>query len=554
MTATDASRVGAASVVYRWRWVALFVILSAEVMDMLDAMITSIAAPSIRADLGGSASTVQWLGAAYTLAMAVGLITGGRLGDVAGRKRMFVIGALGFTAGSLLCGLAQSPETLIAFRGLQGLFGAVMLPQGLGMIKEMFSEEEMSKAFGMFGPVMGLSSVGGPILAGWLIDADFFGTGWRMIFLINLPLGLVAVLGGLRFLPGTRSSQAPRLDLAGVVLAAVASLLMVYPLVQGRELGWPAWIFAMIAGGVAAFGLFGWYEARTRRAGGDPLVVPSLFHKRGFTGGLIVGTVFFAGMAGFSLVFSLFLQIGLGYSPLRAGLTTVPWSVGVVIGFGLAQAVQRFGRRVIHGGTFIMALGIAGVGLTLSLAGPGIGTWQFVPALTVTGIGMGLLMAPFFDTVLAGVEPHETGSASGTLTAVQQFGSALGVAVLGTIFFGILGGEVASATDTTAPKVLAAAGVSGPARDRLVTGLRDCGHDRAVAKDYAAVPASCARAAGEMRGAGVPAQRAAAEIGRTALRRGFVESMKITLWVEVGLLALTFLAAFLLPRHARSPE
>ncbi|MFL6055390.1 MAG: MFS transporter [Actinoallomurus sp.] len=554
MTATDASRVGAAPLVYRWRWVALFVILAAEVMDMLDAMITSIAAPSIRADLGGSASTVQWLGAAYTLAMAVGLITGGRLGDVAGRKRMFVIGAFGFTVGSLLCALAQSPETLITFRGLQGLFGAVMLPQGLGMIKEMFSEQEMSKAFGMFGPVMGLSSVGGPILAGWLIDADLFGTGWRMIFLINLPLGLLAVLGGLRFLPGSRSSQVPRLDLAGVGLAAVASLLVVYPLVQGRELGWPAWIFAMIAAGVAAFGLFGWYEARARSAGGDPLVVPSLFHKRGFTGGLIVGTVFFAGMAGFSLVFSLFLQIGLGYSPLRAGLTMVPWSVGVVIGFGLAQAVQRFGRRVIHGGTFIMALGIAGVGLTLSLAGAGIGPWQFVPALTVTGIGMGLLMAPFFDTVLAGVEPHETGSASGTLTAVQQFGGALGVAVLGTIFFGILGGEVASATDTTAPKTLAAAGVSGPMRDRLVTGLRDCGHDRAVAKDYAAVPASCARAAGEMRGAGVPAQRAAAEIGRTALRRGFVETMKITLWVEVGLLALTFLAAFLLPMHARSPE
>ncbi|GAA0359785.1 MFS transporter [Actinoallomurus spadix] len=555
MTATDESRAGVGTpAVYRWRWAALFVILAAEVMDMLDAMITSIAAPSIRADLGGSASIVQWLGAAYTLAMAVGLITGGRLGDVVGRKRMFVIGAVGFTAGSLLCALAQSPETLIAFRGLQGLFGAVMLPQGLGMIKEMFSEEEMSKAFGAFGPVMGLSSVGGPILAGWLIDADLFGTGWRMIFLINLPLGLLAVLGGLRFLPATRSTEAPRLDLAGVVLAALASLLLIYPLVQGRELGWPTWAFAMIAAGVAVFGLFGWYEARTKRAGGDPLVVPSLFHKRGYTGGLIVGTVFFSGMAGFSLVFSLFLQIGLGYSPLRAGLATVPWSAGVVIGFGVAQAVQRYGRRVIHGGTVVMALGVAAVVLTLHLAGTGVGPWDFVPALTLTGTGMGVLMAPFFDIVLAGVEPHETGSASGTLTAVQQFGSALGVAVLGTIFFGVLGGEIASATDTTAPKTLAAAGVSGPARDRLVAGLRDCGHDRAVAKDTETVPASCLRAEGEVRAAGVPAQRAAAEAGRTAVKSGFVATMKIVLWVEVGLLGLTFLAAFLLPRRARDPE
>jgi EmrB/QacA subfamily drug resistance transporter len=554
MTATDESRVGTGTPAYRWRWAALFVILAAEVMDLLDALITSIAAPSIRADLGGSASTVQWLGAAYTLAMAIGLITGGRLGDIAGRRRMFVIGALGFTAGSLLCALAQSPETLIAFRGLQGLFGAVMLPQGLGMIKEMFSEEETAKAFGMFGPVMGLSSVGGPILAGWLIDADFFGTGWRMIFLINLPLGLLAVLGGLRFLPRSRSSQAPRLDLPGVGLAAVASLFLIYPLVQGRELDWPAWTFAMIAAGVAVFGLFGWYEARTRRGGGDPLVEPSLFRKRGFSGGLIVGTVFFSGMAGFSLVFSLFLQIGLGYSPLRAGLATTPWSVGIVIGFGVAQPMQRFGRRIIHAGTLVMALGVAATILTLQLGGTGTGPWQFVPALTLTGIGMGILMAPLFDIVLAGVEPHETGSASGTLTAVQQFGSALGVAVLGTIFFGILGGQVASATDTTAAKTFAAAGVSGPVRDRLIAGLRVCGHDRAVAKDPEAVPASCRRAGEQVTAAGVPAQRAAAEAGRTALKRGFVEAMKATLWVEVGLLALTFLAVFLLPRYARTPE
>ncbi len=539
---------------YRWRWVALFVLLAAEVMDLLDVLITNIAGPSIRADLGGSATTLQWLGAAYTLAMAVGLITGGRLGDIVGRRRMFIIGALGFTAGSLLCALSQSPEMLIGFRGMQGLFGAVMLPQGLGIIKEMFSEQESAKAFGMFGPVMGLSSVGGPVLAGWLIDGDFFGTGWRMIFLINLPLGLLAVAGGLRFLPESRSAEPPRLDLVGVVLAAVASLLLIYPLVQGRELGWPAWTFVMLAGAVAVFGLFGWFESRKRRAGGDPLVVPSLFRKRGFTGGLILGTVFFTGMTGFGLVFGLFAQIGLGYSPLKAGLAGVPMSIGLVVGFGVAQALQKLGRKVIHIGTAVMAVGVVGLVYTLHAAGIGVTPWQFAPALIVVGLGMGLLMAPFFDTVLAGVEPHETGSASGALTAVQQLGSALGVAVLGTIFFGALGGHVAGETGTIAPKTLAAAGVSGPQQAHLVSVIRDCGHDRAVAKDPQRVPASCGRLYGEVRTAPAPVQRAVATAGERSAKQGSSDAMTITLWVEVGLLGLTFLAAYLLPLRARPEE
>ncbi|MDN3355961.1 MFS transporter [Actinomadura sp. DC4] len=539
---------------YPLRWIALFVLLAAEVMDLLDALVTNIAAPSIRADIGGSASVIQWLGAAYTLAMAVGLITGGRLGDIVGRRRMFIIGALGFTAGSLLCAVSQSPEMLIASRGVQGIFGAVMLPQGLGLIKEMFSEKETAKAFGMFGPVMGLSSIGGPILAGWLIGADYFGTGWRMIFLINLPLGLLAVAGGLRFLPESRSERPPRLDLVGVVLAAVASLLIVYPLVQGRELGWPAWTFVSMAAAVAIFGFFGWYESRKHRAGGDPLVVPSLFRKRGFTGGLIVGMVFFSGMAGFSLAFSLYTQLGLGYSPLKAGLTGVPLSIGMIIGFGLAQAVQRFGRKVIHFGVVVMAAGVACIVLTLHLAGLEVSPWQFAPAVGLSGLGMGLLMAPFFDTVLAGVDTHETGSASGALTAVQQLGNALGVAVLGTLFFGVLGGHVAQATDTVAPKAIAAAGMSGPAQDRLVAALRACGHDRASAEDAEAVPDSCVRLTGELRSAPAPVQRAVAGAGAEAAKRGFGDAMKITLWVEVGLLGLTFLTAFLMPKRARPEE
>ncbi|GAA4207583.1 MFS transporter [Microbispora amethystogenes] len=438
---------------YRWRWAALFVVLAAEIMDLLDAMVTNIAAPSMRADLGGSESVIQWLGAAYTLAMAVGLITGGRLGDIFGRKRMFLIGAAGFTAGSLLCAVAQSPEMLIGARVVQGLFGAVMLPQGLGMIKEMFPPAEMGKAFGMFGPIMGLSAVGGPILAGWLVEADYWGTGWRMIFLVNLPLGLAALAAGLRFLPESRSPHPLRLDLGGVVLASVGGFLVIYPLVQGREHDWPVWAFVMLAASVVVFAAFGWFQSRRSRAGGDPLIVPSLFRKRAFTGGLFTGMVFFSGMAGFMLAFNLYCQIGLHYSALKAGLVLVPWSAGMIVGFGVAQPLQKLGRRLLHLGTLVMTLGVLGVLLTLTITGTQVNPWQLVPALLVSGVGMGMLMSPFFDIVLAGVEEHETGSASGTLTAVQQLGNAFGVALLGTIFFDLLGDLPTAASFDQAMKV-----------------------------------------------------------------------------------------------------
>ncbi|MGW4692091.1 MFS transporter [Kitasatospora cineracea] len=426
---------GGAAEPYRWRWVALFVILAAEVMDLLDSLVTNIAAPAIRADIGGGESTIQWLGAAYTLAMAIGLITGGRLGDIFGRRRMFMTGAAGFTLGSLACGLAQEPWQLVAARVLQGLLGAVMLPQGLGIMKEIFSPKEQGAAFGMFGPVMGLSTVGGPILAGWLIDADFGGTGWRMIFLINIPLGLFAFVGGRVFLPAQGHGPTVRLDLLGALLAALGAALVIYPLVQGREHDWPLWAFALLAVGVAVFGLFGWYEARRKAAGADPLVEPSLFAKRGFSGGMALGLVFFTAMTGFWLTFSLYTQLGLHYSAFKSGLTGIPSSIGMVIAFGAAQALQKYGRKVMHAGLVVMLAGVLGLMYTLHSQGAGVTPWEMVPSLAVSGLGMGLVMAPFFGMVLASVETHETGSASGTLTSVQQLGAALGSAILGTVFF-----------------------------------------------------------------------------------------------------------------------
>ncbi|GAB3062754.1 hypothetical protein GCM10027053_26480 [Intrasporangium mesophilum] len=237
LTETSPARALAA---HPWRWAALFVILAAEVMDLLDALVTVIAGPSVIRDLGGATTFIQWFTAAYTVAMAAGLLLGGRLGDIYGRRRMFLIGMAGFTLASLLCAAAQSPEMLLATRVLQGFFGAAMIPQGLGMIKEMFPPEEMGKAFGAFGPIMGLASVGGPVLAGWLVSADFFGLGWRAIFVINVPIGIAGFVAGLRYLPASTPHRGLKIDVPGALLATGGMAALIIPLIQGREYDWPA--------------------------------------------------------------------------------------------------------------------------------------------------------------------------------------------------------------------------------------------------------------------------------------------------------------------------
>src|ERR1700735_323638 len=250
---------------YRWRWVVLAVVRGADVMDLMDSTIVNVAGPSIRRDLGGGTSTLQWLSAAYTLAFAVLLVTGARLGDIFGRRRLFLIGAAGFTTMSAACAAAPSPALEIAFRALQGGFGALMIPQGFGMLKEVIPESEMPKVFATFGPVMGLSAIAAPILAGALIDANLWGTGWRLVFLINVPVGLFALITAWRVLPRGASHPGVRLDVPGMLLVGLGLVAIIYPLIQGREDGWPAWIFAMLAAGVALLIAFVAYE----RAGGE---------------------------------------------------------------------------------------------------------------------------------------------------------------------------------------------------------------------------------------------------------------------------------------------
>jgi MFS family permease len=326
---------------------------------------------------------------------------------------------------------------LLETRVVQGFFGAAMIPQGLGMIKEMFPPEEMGKAFGAFGPIMGLSSVGGPVLAGWLVSADFFGLGWRVIFAINVPIGIAGLVAGLRYLPASIPHRDLRIDVPGSLLATIGMTSLIVPLIQGRELGWPAWCFALLALSVTAFAAFAVVEQRRDRTGLPTLVVPSLFGRRAFTSGLLTGLAFFGSLMGSSLVFTLFVQLGLGFDTLHAGLTGLPQAVGMMVGFGIAQAFNtRLGRHLMHIGGALVVAGMAGLVLTIGVSGASVGVWTMAPALVVMGAGMGLTMAPFFDIVLAGVSPAESGSASGTLTSVQQIGGALGIAILGTVFFG----------------------------------------------------------------------------------------------------------------------
>jgi EmrB/QacA subfamily drug resistance transporter len=410
----------------------LAVVLLADVMDLVDGTIVNVAAPSIRADLGGGSSTMQWLVAAYGLAFAVLLITGARLGDRFGRRRLFLIGMAGFTVASALCAAAPSPGALIALRAVQGGFGALLIPQGFGMIKEVFAGDELAKAFAAFGPVMGLSAVAAPILGGALIDLG----DWRLIFLVNVPLGIAGLFGASRVMPRTAGVPGTRLDPGGAVIVTGAAFAVIYPLVQGRELGWPLWIFVLLAAGVTGFGLFAAYERRHRERA---LIAPSLLANRAFTSGIVVAVGFFAAMIGLNLVISLFCQLGEHFSPLRTGLALAPFAVGIALTAPVSSVVaQRLGRVSIQAGFALMGGGLVLLALMVRGAAGDVSAWTLAPGELVAGMGMGLALPPLFDFILAGVGDHEVGSASGVLNAIQQFGASLGIAVLATVFFAYL--------------------------------------------------------------------------------------------------------------------
>ncbi|WP_371670794.1 MFS transporter [Streptomyces sp. NBC_00289] len=428
----------------RRRWFALAIVMTAAFMDLVDVTIVNIAIPSIQQDAGASFSQIQWITAGYALAFAAGLITGGRLGDIHGRKRLFLVGIGGFTIASALCGFAANPEMLVASRILQGGMAAMMVPQVLSIVHATFPAHERGKVFGLFGAVVGLGAVSGPLLGALLTEWNLFGLEWRPIFLINLPVGIAGLILGRRFIAESKAPKALKLDLVGVALVILGLLMLLYPLTRGRELGWPLWGYVSMAGAFVVFAALVAYERRKAARDGSPLIELSLFRVKSFAAGIAVQTVFGVALGIFFLVWTLYMQVGLGWSPLRAGLTGVPFSIAVSAAAGLSvqQLVPRFGRKVLQAGALVMGAGVLLYIWESDRYGMSIASWQMALPLVVMGLGMGLIVAPLTDAVLSDVPREHSGSASGLINTVQQMGNALGLGLVSVVFFGTIGDDL----------------------------------------------------------------------------------------------------------------
>ncbi|MFB6960437.1 MFS transporter [Streptomyces sp. NPDC056309] len=431
----------------RRRWFALAIVMTAAFMDLVDVTIVNIAIPSIQHDAGASFSQIQWITAGYALAFAAGLITGGRLGDIHGRKRLFLLGIGGFTLASALCGFAANPDMLVAARLLQGAMAAMMVPQVLSIVHATFPAHERGKVFGLFGAIVGLGAVSGPLLGALLTEWNLFGLEWRPIFLINLPVGILALVLGNRFISESKAPRALKLDLVGVALVTLGLLMLLYPLTRGRELGWPVWGYVSMAGALAVFAALVAYERSKAARDGSPLIELSLFRVKSFAAGIAVQTVFGVALGVFFLVWTLYMQVGLGWSPLRAGLTGVPFSIAVstAAGISVQKLVPRFGRKVLQAGALVMAAGVLLYIWESERYGLHIAPWQMALPLVVMGVGMGLIVAPLTDAVLSEVPREHAGSASGLINTVQQMGNALGLGLVSVVFFGVIGDRLAPA-------------------------------------------------------------------------------------------------------------
>ena len=423
----------------------LWVMLSGTFLVVLDFFIVNVALPSMQRGLQASAGTLQMVVAGYGLATAAGLITGGRLGDLFGRRRMFMLGLLLFTLASAACGMAPNAELLVAARVLQGLAGALLQPQVLAMIGLAYTGEDRARAFAAYGLTLGLGATLGQLVGGLLIHADLGGLGWRSCFLINLPIGLLALLLAPRVIPPLANGDngaGSRLDIAGMLLAAASSVAVVLPLVEGREQGWPLWSWLCLAAAVPLLAVFARQQRRLAARGGAPLVAPALLANRRFVAGLLTTLAFYVGNASLYFVLALYLQQGLLMDPLTSGLVFTALAIGF---FATSMAGARLARR--FGGKPPIALGALVLATGHALQFVNVAGWMghthmvawMVPLLVVQGAGLGMVMAPLVSTVLAGLPPQHAGVASGVLAMVQQASNALGVALIGILFYGRLG-------------------------------------------------------------------------------------------------------------------
>ncbi|MEU0244267.1 MFS transporter [Streptomyces sp. NPDC006235] len=424
---------------------ALLVVLFSSFMDLVDATIVTVAAPAIARDMGAGDAQIQWTIAAYTLALGAGLITGGRLGDQFGRKRLFMSGLVGFMVTSALCALAVTPGMLIGMRAAQGLTAGIMVPQVFGVIRASFAPAERAKAFGAYGAVQGLASVAGPLLGGLLVEADLFDLGWRTIFWINVPISILALAIGARVLPESRSASTARLDLVGALLAASGILLVLLPIIQTETWGWTAVSYALLAAGIILLTLFLAYERSLAGRGGEPVFDPALLRIRAFAIGLSASVLFFGGIGSFFLTLSVYLQLGTGRTAWETGLVILPYALGSVITSGLGVALAaKAGRALLITGSLTIAASQL-VLLTVVRDGSDPGFWLLALGLFIGGLGLGLAAPILVNVVLAGIPGRNAGAAGGVLSTVNQIGGAIGIAVLGTIFFAAVTGSTTAA-------------------------------------------------------------------------------------------------------------
>lgn len=427
------------SVAPRRAWLALAVLLAGMFMALLDTTIVNVALPTIEQSLDASEATLAWIIAGYALAYGLALIPAGRFGDRFGHKWVFFAGLALFTAASVAAGLAQNETQLIVARVVQGLGGGIFFPPVTAFIQLLFPPLRRGAAFAIMGATIGVSTALGPIVGGLLIEAIGEENGWRWIFVINLPIGILALVAAAVLLPAGAEGKKLSTDLLGLLLLSGALVAILVPLIQGQDEGWPLWTYLSIAGGVALVVVFAFWERFVAARGQEPLVPPHLFSHKAFTGGVILALVYFAAFTSIFFAISLFWQAGLGHTALEAGLVSTPFAIGSIVGASQSDRLaQRLGRTVLTIGVALLALGLIALWLILLVVpSADLTNWALLAAMLVAGFGSGLFIAPNARFIVATVDRSEAGAASGVIGTMQRIGSAIGIAVIGSILFGI---------------------------------------------------------------------------------------------------------------------
>ncbi|MFJ6728382.1 MFS transporter [Streptomyces sp. NPDC091281] len=428
----------------RHPWWTLLVVMAGTFMAIMDSFIVNVAVPSIRQELAATYAQTELAVSGYVLVYGLLLVTGGRLGDLFGVRRLFLTGTTVFLAGSLAAGLAADPVTLVLFRAVQAAGAALFYPQVLAVLQTVFTGRARARAFAVFGATIGLASIAGQVLGGLLIHMDLFGLGWRNVFLVNILVGLVTLAGAARLLPRSVARTADRatLDVVGIGLLSTALLLLLVPLVEGPQTGWHAWTWIALAASAPALTAFTRWERRLAARGGSPLVDPGLFRLPAFASGSALALAFFAGNAGLFFVLTLQLQNGMGYTPLAAGLTFVPLAVTFSAASLLGPALEkRLGHHTLTVGYTINVLGTLALLGTVWATGSATTGPSLLPSLAVIGFGQGLGVSPLMGAVLGRVRAQDAGAASGVLETAIQIGMSLGIVVLGLVFSTALGGS-----------------------------------------------------------------------------------------------------------------